>query len=136
MNRRIAVIATLASVYARPALAQSGNGERLRQLIDEVILKGDLSNLDSLVTEDIEIPGSEIRGRDSFKRLSEYAYQDRAEKYESMSMDFVSIADTDTHAHALVLFEGKQKSGGTSSQWALYAAEFRDGLVRYLYIGS
>lgn len=129
MNRRTAFIATLAAAIARPADARTSNSDVLRQLIDEVIADGNLSNLDTLVAENVAIPKLGVSNIEQFGDVSIQGYNARKEAFTELDMSITSIADNGDYAHALVRFEGTLDNGRKQSDDVLYAAEFRDGLI-------
>lgn len=135
MNRRTAVIATLAATLATPAFADTtSHSDVLRQLIDEVIADGNFSNLDALVAEDVSIPDLGVSNREQFLDASIQGDSARREAFSEFEMTIESIAENEDYAHALVRLVGTLDNGRKQNLTALYAARFRDGLISHLYL--
>lgn len=122
---------------ALPAVAH-GQGTRhsdtLRQLIDEVIADGNLSNLDTLVSPEVTIAADGVYGIDNFRDASVQGYASRMETYADIAFIVVSVAEQGEWAHALVRYAGERHSGRMEKGYVFYAAMFTDGLISHLYL--
>lgn len=115
--------------------AESDQSAILTQLIGEVIERGDMSNLDKLVTPDVTIAVLGITNIDEFLEASTDAFENRSSTYDKVSFLIESIAENEDWCHALVRFEGKKKAGGMETRPVFYVARFHDGLIQALYLG-
>ena len=104
-------------------------------LIEEVIRDGDMSNLETIVTEDVTVPVLGVSDIEAFEQVSIEGNDAREAEFKSIEMSIVSMAENGQWVHALVRAEGELRTGRKQNLSLFYVAEFRDGLIARLYFG-
>ena len=135
MNRRIAILGAVAAMTVTPSLArESDQIATMRDFIDTVIARGETSDLERFVTDDVTIPDFHVTGIDAFRDASDAGFASRERQYRDATFDVVSIAESGEWVHTLVRFDATATTGSTTTNHVFYVARFADGLIAELYL--
>lgn len=136
MNRRAILAAIAAS--SLPLTARAGDAsmsDTFRAFIQQVIIDGNMDDLDTLVSADVSIPAMDLAGINAFRAASIDGYEARASRFTDQEWEIVSIATEGDWAHALVHMDAHGTNGAATSQDVFYVGRFVDGQIAELRFG-